>query len=124
HTYWLLILCNCVTIQAFWLRSVRRNVWLLWLISIVVNIGMWLERYVIIVVSLHREFVPAAWGMFRATFWDYGMYWGTIGLFFMLLFLFIRFLPVISIAEMRELVQETQQREPTGEPAASAHATT
>jgi Ni/Fe-hydrogenase subunit HybB-like protein len=108
HTYTLLILCNCLTIQAFWSKAVRQNLWLLWLISIVVNIGMWLERYVIIVVSLHREYVPAAWGMFRATFWDYGMYWGTIGLFFTLFFLFIRFLPVISITEMRELVQETQ----------------
>ncbi len=109
HTYILLLICNCMTVQAFWSKTVRQNVWLLWIISIVVNIGMWLERYVIIVVSLHREYIPAGWGMFRATFWDYGMFWGTIGLFFTLFFLFIRFLPVISIAEMRELVQETRQ---------------
>ncbi len=80
----------------------------MFLISIVVNTGMWLERYVIVVTSLHRDFVPAAWGMYHATFWDYGMFYGTIGLFFMLMFLFIRVLPVISIAEMRELVHETQ----------------
>jgi Ni/Fe-hydrogenase subunit HybB-like protein len=109
HTYILLLICNCMTVQAFWSKTVRQNIWLLWIISIVVNIGMWLERYVIIVVSLHREYIPAGWGMFRATFWDYGMFWGTIGLFFTLFFLFIRFLPVISIAEMRELVQETRQ---------------
>ena len=122
HTYILLIVCNCLTVQALWAPSVRRNLWLLWFISIVVNIGMWLERYVIIVVSLHREYVPAAWGMFRATFWDYGMYWGTIGLFFTLLFLFIRFLPVISIAEMRELVQETQNRANSAEVAENTRA--
>jgi Ni/Fe-hydrogenase subunit HybB-like protein len=118
HTYALLILCNCVTIQLLWIPRVRRTIPLLFLISIVVNIGMWLERYVIIVVSLHRDFVPAAWGMFHATFWDYGMYYGTIGLFFFLLFLFIRFLPVISIAEMRELVQETKGRTTTAEASA------
>ena len=106
HTYYLLILCNCISIQLLWSKRVRSSPTTLFMLSIVVNIGMWLERYVIIVTSLHRDFVPAAWGMFRATFWDYGMYYGTIGLFFALLFLFIRFLPVISIAEMRELVQE------------------
>ena len=83
---------------------------LLFVVSIVVNIGMWLERYVIVVMSLHRDFVPAAWGMYHGTFWDYATYYGTIGLFFTLMFLFIRFLPVISIAEMRELVLETQER--------------
>lgn len=117
HTYYLLLLCNCATIQLFWIPSVRRNIPLMFLISIIVNMGMWLERYVIIVVSLHREYVPAAWGMFHATKWDYGMYYGTIGLFFMLLFLFIRFLPVISITEMRELVHETQEH---GTPVESA----
>jgi molybdopterin-containing oxidoreductase family membrane subunit len=124
HTYYLLILCNCITIQALWFPWVRRNVPLLFMISIVVNTGMWLERYVIIVTSLHREYVPAAWGMFRARFWDYGMYYGTIGLFGTLLFLFIRFLPVISITEMRELVHEQHGRAPSGpvaaEPVAAA----
>jgi molybdopterin-containing oxidoreductase family membrane subunit len=119
NTYFLLILCNCVTVQLLWVPRVRRTVPLLFLISIVINIGMWLERYVIVVVSLHRDFVPAAWGMFHATFWDYGMYYGTIGLFFFLMFLFIRFLPVISIAEMRELVHETTARTPGPEPAHS-----
>jgi Ni/Fe-hydrogenase subunit HybB-like protein len=124
HTYYLLILCNCITIQTLWFPWVRRNVPLLFMISIVVNMGMWLERYVIIVTSLHREYVPAAWGMFRASFWDYGMYYGTIGLFGTLLFLFIRFLPVISITEMRELVHEQHGRAPSGpvaaEPVAAA----
>jgi molybdopterin-containing oxidoreductase family membrane subunit len=110
HTYYLLILCNCITIQLMWFPAVRRNVLLLFAVAMVVNTGMWLERYVIIVTSLHREFIPAAWGMFHASIWDYGMFYGTIGLFFFLLFIFIRILPVISIAEMRELVLETTGR--------------
>jgi molybdopterin-containing oxidoreductase family membrane subunit len=110
HTYWLLILCNCTIVQLFWIRGVRRNVPLLFLISIVINIGMWLERYVIVITSLHRDFIPAAWNMYHGTFWDYATLYGSFGLFFSLLFLFIRFLPVISITEMRELVLETQER--------------
>ena len=69
---------------------------------------MWLERYVIVVVSLHSDFLPSSWREYHGTIWDYATYYGTIGLFLMLIFLFIRFLPVISIAEMRELVHETQ----------------
>jgi molybdopterin-containing oxidoreductase family membrane subunit len=70
---------------------------------------MWLERFVIIVVSLHRDYLPSSWAMFRPTFWDWSTYIGTIGLFASLMFLFIRFLPVISIFEMRELVEEAAQ---------------
>jgi molybdopterin-containing oxidoreductase family membrane subunit len=110
HTYWLLILCNCLTVQLFWIRPLRRNVPVLFLVSIVINIGMWLERYVIVITSLHRDFVPGAWNMYHGTVWDYATYYGSFGLFFTLLFLFIRFLPVISITEMRELVLETQER--------------
>ena len=65
---------------------------------------MWLERYVIVVTSLHRDFLPSSWGMYHGTFWDYATFYGTLGLFLSLMFLFIRFLPVISITEMRELV--------------------
>ncbi len=110
HTYWMLIACNCVFIQLLWFKWVRTTIPMLFVLSIVVNIGMWLERYVIVVTSLHRDFVPAAWGMYHGTVWDYATYYGTIGLFFFLLFIFIRVLPVISIAEMRELVHETQER--------------
>ena len=92
-----------------WSGRVRRNLLALWLISLVVNVGMWLERFVIVVTSLHADFVPAAWGMYHPTFWDWATFFGTIGLFLTLLFLFIRFLPVISIAEMRELVVETDE---------------
>jgi molybdopterin-containing oxidoreductase family membrane subunit len=109
HTYLMLILCNCVSVQFLWIPALRRNVPFLFLISIVINIGMWLERYVIVITSLHRDRVPASWGMYHGTRWDYATYYGTLGLFLALMFLFIRFLPVISIAEMRELVAETQE---------------
>ena len=71
---------------------------------------MWLERYVIVVVSLHRDFMPSAWGMYSGTIFDYGVFVGTIGLFVALLFLFIRVLPMISIFEMRELVHEEEAK--------------
>ncbi|MGA9570698.1 MAG: NrfD/PsrC family molybdoenzyme membrane anchor subunit [Candidatus Acidiferrales bacterium] len=110
--YWLLIACNIVIPQIMWLRSVRNNVAILFVISLVVNVGMWLERFVIVVISLHRDFLPSSWGMYYPTRWDWATYVGTIGLFLTLLFLFIRFLPVISIYEMRSLVEETDEENP------------
>ncbi len=110
--YWMLIACNIVIPQIMWLRSVRNNVAILFVISLVVNVGMWLERFVIVVISLHRDFLPSSWGMYYPTRWDWATYVGTIGLFLTLLFLFIRFLPVISIYEMRSLVEETDAENP------------
>jgi len=106
--YWGLILINIVIPQALWFNRVRTNVLSLWLIAFAVNIGMWLERFVIVVTSLHRDFLPSAWNMYYPTFWDWSTYIGTIGLFFALLFLFLRFLPMISIFEMRTLVEKTE----------------
>jgi molybdopterin-containing oxidoreductase family membrane subunit len=120
HTYAMLILCNCLVPQLLWFKFFRTNIPLLWCISIVVNIGMWLERYVIVVTSLHADFLPSSWSMYHGTFWDYATFYGSLGLFFSLIFLFIRVLPVISIAEMRELVHETQERE-GGHAPAPAH---
>ena len=108
--YWVLILFNILIPQALWVRSLQTNPWVLFFIAIAVNIGMWLERYVIVVVSLHRDFLPSAWGMYSGTIFDYGVFVGTIGLFVALLFLFIRLLPMISIFEMRELVHEEEAR--------------
>jgi len=79
-------------------------------VAVVVNIGMWLERFIIVVTSLHRDFLPSSWGMYYPTVWDWATYVGSIGLFFALLFLFLRFLPMISIFEMRELVSEVEGR--------------
>jgi Ni/Fe-hydrogenase subunit HybB-like protein len=106
HFYFALILCNILTPQLLWFEKVRRNVVALFVMSLVVNTGMWLERFVIVVISLTRDFMPSAWGRYSATFWDYGTFVGTIGLFVMLIFLFVRALPAIAIAEMRELVAE------------------
>ena len=108
--YWLLILFNILIPQALWFRSLQTNVIALFVIVISVNIGMWLERYVIVVVSLHRDHMPSAWGMYSGTIFDYGVFAGTLGLFVALLFLFIRVLPMISIFEMRELVHEEESR--------------
>jgi Ni/Fe-hydrogenase subunit HybB-like protein len=117
HTYWMLILFNCLTVQLFWMRRFRTNVYTIWLISIIINVGMWLERYVIVVGSLHADFLPSSWNIYHGTVWDYATYYGSIGLFGSLIFLFIRFLPVISITEMRELVYETHERAERQEPA-------
>jgi Ni/Fe-hydrogenase subunit HybB-like protein len=109
--YWVLILCNIAIPQALWAGRVRRNVPALFVISLIVNVGMWLERFIIVVTSLHRDFMPSAWGMYYPTRWDWATYIGTIGLFLTLLYLFIRYLPMISIFEMRELVAETSGEE-------------
>ena len=111
HFYYMLILCNVLTPQLLWFRKVRTNVAALFVMSLVVNLGMWLERFVIVVISLTRDFMPSAWGRYSATVWDYATFAGTIGLFTMLLFLFVRVLPAISIAEMRELVHETSEED-------------
>jgi molybdopterin-containing oxidoreductase family membrane subunit len=89
------------------------NVLVLFVISLIVNIGMWLERFIIVVTSLHRDFLPSSWGMYYPTRWDIATFAGTIGLFLTLLFLFIRYLPVISISEMRVLVEETEEGKTT-----------
>ena len=109
--YWLLIACNVITPQFLWIKKVRHSVATLFVISIVVNIGMWLERFVIIVTSLHRDFLPSSWEIYKPTVRDFSMFFGTIGLFVMLLFLFVRFLPVISIFEMRTLLPEAEVKE-------------
>ena len=99
--YWLLILCNCLLPQALWSKKIRYNIALLWVISIIVNIGMWLERFVIVITSLARDFQPSSWGMFLPTIWDVAVYAGTFGLFLTGMVFFVRFLPMIPMSEMR-----------------------
>ena len=106
--YWSLIAINACMIQLFWFRSVRNNVGLLFVLSLLVNVGMWLERFTIIVTSLHRDFLPSSWDIFQPTRWDFAMFAGTIGLFLSLFFLFIRFLPALAIFEMRTIVPEAK----------------
>ncbi len=107
YLYWALILFNLLVPQSLCIQRVRRSAPALFLIAICVNLGMWLERYVIVVVSLSRDFMPSAWGMYSGTIWDYATFAGSLGLFFALMFLFIRLLPMISIFEMRELIHDT-----------------
>jgi len=106
--YWALILCNVVIPQALWFKRVRTNVPLLFVISLIINVGMWLERFVIIVISLSRDFLTSSWGRYAPTFWDWSTLLGTIGMFVALLFLFLRFLPMISIFEIRTLLPEAK----------------
>ncbi|HET6277871.1 MAG TPA: NrfD/PsrC family molybdoenzyme membrane anchor subunit, partial [Candidatus Polarisedimenticolia bacterium] len=113
--FWSLIACNVIAPQLLWSSRVRSSPPALFCIAIIVSIGMWLERFIIIVVSLSRDFLPSSWGMYSGTFWDWATFLGTIGLFVSLLFLFIRFLPMISIFEMRTILPEAEVKEPTHE---------
>jgi molybdopterin-containing oxidoreductase family membrane subunit len=108
YMYWTLIFCNILTPQWLWFKRVRTSPLGLFAVAMVVNVGMWLERFVIIVTSLHRDFLPSSWGMYAPTFWDWSTFLGTIGLFLSLLFLFLRFLPMISIFEMRTILPEAK----------------
>jgi molybdopterin-containing oxidoreductase family membrane subunit len=105
--YYALIFCNCLVPLTLWYRPWRLNLYWLWAVAMVVNVGMWLERFVIVVMSLHRDFVPGAWGMYYPSVWDWATYIGTIGLFMTFIFLFVRFLPAIAVSEMKELVHVT-----------------
>ncbi len=116
NMYWALILCNVITPQFLWFPKIRNNTKILFVISIIVSLGMWLERYVIIVVSLSRDFLPSSWGTYQGTEFDWSMFIGTIGLFLTLLFLFIRVLPMISIFEMRTLLPEAEVKHEGEEP--------
>ncbi|MGI8555547.1 MAG: NrfD/PsrC family molybdoenzyme membrane anchor subunit [Pyrinomonadaceae bacterium] len=104
--YWMLIFCNVLAIQLLWFKRFRESPFWLFIISIIVSIGMWLERFVIIVTSIQRDFLPSSWATYSPSIFDYTMYIGTIGFFFTLIFLFVRFLPVISIFEVRTLLPE------------------
>lgn len=104
--YWAMLACNVLVPQLLWLRRVRRSAWGLFALSTVVNVGMWMERVVIVVSSTHRDFMPSAWGDFVPTSWDWVFLAGSISTFIWLFLLFIRLLPSISISEMRELAHE------------------
>src|SRR5947207_669156 len=110
-TYYGLIFCNLVFPQMLWWRKIRTNVVWLFVIALDILVGMWLERYVIIVVSLSRDFLPSSWALYWPTIWDVATYVGTIGLFFFLFFLFIRSLPMISIFEVRTLLPQAEVTE-------------
>jgi Ni/Fe-hydrogenase subunit HybB-like protein len=109
--YWLLVACNVLAPQAFWFKSMRSSIPALLIVAVIVSFGMWFERFIIVVTSLHRDFLPSSWGMYYPTRWDFGMFFGTIGLFISLLFLFLRFLPMISIFEMRTILPQAEVKD-------------
>jgi Ni/Fe-hydrogenase subunit HybB-like protein len=106
--YWALLICNIFVPQVLWIRKLRTSPVALFFISGVILVGMWLERFIIVVVSLHRDFLTSSWGMYYPTRWDWMTYIGTIGLFLAAMFLFLRILPAISIFEMRTLLPEAE----------------
>jgi molybdopterin-containing oxidoreductase family membrane subunit len=105
-SYWAMITCNVISPHLFWFKWCRTRMWFVFAISIVVNIGMWFERFVIIVTSLHRDYVPANWAYYTPTWVDIWTYLGTIGLFMTLFLLFVRFLPLINIAEVKAVTPQ------------------
>ena len=109
--YWTLIFCNVIAPQVLWLKRARHSIPVIFVVTLIVSLGMWLERFIIIVVSLHRDFLPSSWGMYQQTKWDWSMFLGTIGLFLSLMFLFVRFLPMISIFEIRGILPQAEVKE-------------
>jgi molybdopterin-containing oxidoreductase family membrane subunit len=111
--YWSMMTCNVISPQLFWFKKIRTSIPISWILSIVVNIGMWFERFVIIVTSLHRDYLPSSWAMFYPTWTDVGIFVGSIGLFFTLFLLFLRFLPGIAIAEVKLLLKSSSLQHKT-----------
>jgi Ni/Fe-hydrogenase subunit HybB-like protein len=108
--YWSMMTCNVISPQLFWFKKIRTNIAATFILSIIVNIGMWFERFVIIVTSLHRDFLPSSWAMFYPTFYDVGDYLFTFGLFFTLFFMFAKFFPVINMAEVKSVLKSTSEK--------------
>ncbi len=104
--YWIMISCNVISPQVFWFKKARTSIPILFAVSIVINIGMWFERFVIIVTSLHRDFLPSSWGYFSPTFWDIACLLGSFGLFFTMFCLFVRFLPMVATAEVKSVLPQ------------------
>jgi len=111
---WAMIFCNALVPQLFWFRKVRHNLVLVFILSILVNVGMWFERFVIVIGSLYQDFIPANWGYFRPTWVDVCTYLGTFGLFFTFFLLFLRFLPLIAIAEVKAVAPQADPHHPLG----------
>ncbi|HEX8548011.1 MAG TPA: NrfD/PsrC family molybdoenzyme membrane anchor subunit [Cytophagaceae bacterium] len=109
--YWSMMTCNVISPQLFWFRSVRRNIVITFILSIVVNIGMWFERFVIIATSLHRDYLPSSWAMFYPTMYDVGDYIFSFGLFFTLFLLFAKYFPVINMAEVKAILKSSSKQE-------------
>jgi Polysulphide reductase, NrfD len=102
--YWTMVTCNVIIPQLFWFKKLRRHIPTMFVVSIFVNVGMWYERFVITVTSLHRDFLPSSWGMWHPTLWDLMAIAGSFGMFFFIFLIYIRTLPAISIAEVKPIL--------------------
>jgi hypothetical protein len=114
-SYALMMTCNVVTPQLMWFRKIRRSMVATFILSIIVNIGMWFERFVIIVTSIHRDYIPSSWSMFHPTFIDVGVYVGTIGIFFVLFLLYSRTFPVLALNEVKTILKSSGESYKNGE---------
>jgi molybdopterin-containing oxidoreductase family membrane subunit len=112
--YWIMVSCNVLTPQLFWFKKIRTNMMAVFILSIFVNIGMWFERFVIVVISLHRDFLPSNWGYYSPTIVDILTYVGTMGFFMTLFLLFIRFLPLVAISEVKGVTPQADPHDPLG----------
>jgi len=112
--YWTMIFCNVVVPQFFWFKKIRTKMIVVWILSILVNVGMWFERFVIVIISLHREFIPSNWGYYAPTKADIFTYLGTFGLFFTFFLLFLRFIPLCAIAEIKGVTPQADPHHPLG----------
>ena len=107
--------CNVISPQLFWFKKLRRNITFTFVMSIVVNIGMWFERFVIIVTSIYRDYLPSSWSLYyRPSIWEIGFYLGTFGLFFTCFFLFAKYFPVIAIAEIKHVLKTSGESYKSG----------
>ncbi|MBA7517077.1 hypothetical protein ES705_09127 [subsurface metagenome] len=108
--YWIMMTCNVISPQLLWFRKLRRSVLFTFILSIFINVGMWFERFVIVVTSLHRDFLPSSWSMYKPTITEIGIFVGTLGIFFTCFLLFIRFFPVIAIAEVKSILKSSNKK--------------
>lgn len=108
--YWTMMTCNVISPQLFWVKKIRTSIVATFILSIIVNIGMWFERFVIIVTSLHRDFLPSSWAMFYPTIYDLGEYIFTFGFFFTAFLLFAKFFPVINMAELKSIIKSDSEK--------------
>ncbi|MEZ4804968.1 MAG: NrfD/PsrC family molybdoenzyme membrane anchor subunit [Bacteroidia bacterium] len=106
--YWSMMTCNLIAPQVFWFKWARTTPWFIFMLSVVVNVGMWFERFVIIVTSLHREYLPSGWVMYSPSWVEIGIFLGSFGLFFTLFFLFAKFLPVINMSELKSILKNRE----------------
>ena len=109
--FWTMFTCNVVVPQLFWFKKVRTNMVMIWVMSLFINLGMWCERFNIVITSLHRDFIPSSWRNYSPTWVDLSLFIGTIGLFSTLFLLFLKFVPAVAVTEVKEFRHELEHAE-------------